>query len=640
MPSKIHILQPELANKIAAGEVVQRPASVVKELVENSLDANAKKINVIVKEAGKSFLQVIDDGDGLSPEDALLAFQRHATSKITTSDDLEAITTLGFRGEALASIAAVAQVEMKTRQEHDDTGTLVRIEGNELKENTKTGMERGTSITVKNLFYNTPARRNFLKTRNTELKNISDVVTRMAIAYPEVAWFYSSDDETLIDLKPASIEVRLKDLFGERQFEGLVKVHEKTEYLSLDGFIGKPNFARKSRVEQYLFINRRFIMNKAINHAVFHAYEHLLVKGMFPFYTLNITLDPHHIDVNVHPSKMEVKFENESNIYRFVLSVIRRTLGANDLIPDLTFKSDETLTQFEERLRFSQPPPNRVQPFGSASTAAPNVTRPIPQGSLAEIASSIETDQIDLDQLFGKVERRIADDSLRRDGEATFPADLKPIETPPQARIVPHQALRAAGEQEPVTEARAIWQIHNKYILSQVRTGLLIVDQHVAHERILYEKILANFENSLPTTQQLLFPHTVELNASDYSLVKELAPHLQKIGFDIKLFGKNTVVIEGIPADVRIGNEAKILQDVLDEFKNNEHNQTIDARDKIAKSFACKAAIKAGDKLNTTEMIVLIDQLFATSMPYVCPHGRPVVVKISVEELDRRFGRT
>lgn len=633
MASKIHILKAELANKIAAGEVVQRPASVVKELVENSLDAKASKITVIVKEAGKSLIQVIDDGEGMSPDDALLAFQRHATSKIATAEDLEAIRTLGFRGEALASVAAVSQVEMKTRQTSDEMGFFLRIEGNELKEQSKVAMEPGTMVVVKNLFYNTPARRNFLKTRTTELKNITDVVTRMAIAYPEVAWQYTSGDEELLDLRPKSADERLKDLFGDRQAESLVKVRESTDYLAIDGHIGRPDFARKSRAEQFLFINRRFVLNRAINHAVFQAYEHLLDKGMFPFYILNLTLDPHKVDVNVHPSKMEVKFENESNIYRFVLTTVRRSLASNDVIPALSMQADATLRQMDERLRFSQPGP----PSASAAPSQPEFA-----GRTAPFSFTPGEglDQVDLEKLFGKIERRLGKEALRKDGEATFPADLQRVTPPSSDRVLQHRPMRAPGEKEPAQEGRAIWQIHRKYILSQVRTGLLIVDQHVAHERILYEQVLANFENNLPTTQQLLFPQTVQLTASDYSLVKELQPHLEKIGFDVKMFGKNTVVIEGIPADVRVGSEAEILQNVLDEFKNSEHSGTIDARDKLAKSFACKAAIKAGDSLSTAEMIVLIDQLFATQMPYVCPHGRPIVVKITTEELDRRFGRT
>ena len=621
MANKIHILSAEIANKIAAGEVVQRPASAVKELLENALDAGATSIAVIVKDAGSTFIQVVDNGDGMSSEDALLAFQRHATSKIAEARDLEAIKTLGFRGEALASIAAVSQVEMRTRQAGNDLGSLVRIEGNELKEQGPTAAEVGTSVTIRNLFYNTPGRRNFLKTRNTELKNISDVVTRMAVIYPEVAFLYVSDDEQLLDLKPKSAEGRLADLFGEKQFRSMMSLKEPSELLSLDGFIGRPDFARKSRAEQFLYINRRFVVNRSLNHAVFQAYEHLMEKGAFPFYVLNLSLDPAKVDVNVHPSKLEVKFENESAMYRFVLYAVRKTLGAHDLVPSVSLGTAEGATGTEGRLHFL--------PGMGAQTELGDVMPRSEPGT-----------DIDLGRVFRRIERRIGGDVLQKDGEATFPTSVEQPAQPSPERVLQHLPIGSAADQVSLQDGKPIWQVQNKYILSQIRTGLLIIDQHVAHERILYEKAIANFENNLPTTQQLLFPQTVQLSASDYTLAKDLIPHLEKLGFDLKPFGKNTVVIEGIPADVRVGSEAQILQDVLDEYRNNEHTETMDARDNLAKSFACKAAIKAGDRLNTTEMLVLIDQLFATQMPYVCPHGRPIVVKISVEELDRRFGRT
>jgi DNA mismatch repair protein MutL len=626
----IHILSADVANKIAAGEVIQRPASAVKELVENALDAGAKHVTVLVKDAGKTLLHVIDDGGGMSAEDAELAFRRHATSKIKTPNDLEAIKTLGFRGEALASIAAVAQVELKTRTGSEDVGTLIRVEGSEVRERSKTAQEAGTSVLVRNLFYNTPARRSFLKTDHTELKNITDTITRMALAYPEVGWHYVSDDETLLDLKPSTLEGRLRDVFGNRQVQSMVKLHEDTDYIRIDGYIGKPDFSRKSRSDQYLYINRRMVLNRTINHAVFQAYEHLLVKGAFPFFVLNLTLDPRKVDVNVHPSKMEVKFENDSNIYRFVLSVVRKTLSANDLVPSVAFSREEGLADPGQRIRLDAglhrptPAPGQGQPSGASWWSAPVVS---------SMDQDVVTAPADVEKLFAKIEHRMS-------GSEPSAPTQQAVQFSHRERVLPHESVRPLAEGDPVRELRAIWQLHNKYILSQIRNGLLIVDQHVAHERILYERALANFERDLPSSQQLLFPHTIQFGADDYTLVRELQPHLQRLGFDLKLFGKNTVVIEGIPADVRVGNESVILQDVLNEYKNNEHGDSMDARDNVAKSFACKAAIKAGDKLTTTEMIVLIDQLFATTMPYVCPHGRPVVVKIPIEELDRRFGRT
>ena len=622
MSFKIHILSPELSNKIAAGEVVQRPAAVVKELIENSLDAKATRISIIVKDAGKAFIQVVDNGEGMSEQDASLAFRRHATSKIYSVSDLEEIRTLGFRGEALASIAAVAQVELKTRTDSEDLATHIRIEGSEIIEKSKSALERGTNITVRNLFYNTPARRNFLKTRQTELKNITDVIARMALAYPEVEWFYASDDEVMLDLKSQKIEQRVLDVFGKSQFGAMVTFDDANELMTVSGFLGKPNFARKSRVEQFVFLNRRFIFSRMINHAVFQAYEHLLEKGSFPFFILNITIDPKKIDVNVHPSKMEVKFENESNVYRIVLSVVRKALAANNLIPSMSFGDGNAVSPFDSNFHFGEQAWKR----GERDQAGAPVFPLHPDVRSGEQSAPTTPNIIGLNEILSSPSSSESSLSFDASGSSTS-----------INRVL---AQRSPQDQSQIQESRPIWQAHNKYIISQIPNGLLIIDQHAAHERILYERVMANFENTLPSSQQLLFPETIDLGTSDYVLVKELLPDLVHLGFDIRLFGKNTVVIDGIPADVRIGNEKKILREVLDEFKNNEHAGIKDVRDNLAKSFACKAAIKAGDRLNVTEMVVLIENLFLAKMPYVCPHGRPVIVRIPLEELDKRFGRT
>jgi DNA mismatch repair protein MutL len=389
--------------------------------------------------------------------------------------------------------------------------------------------------------------------------------------------------------------------------------------MTINGFLGKPNFARKSRAEQLVFMNRRFIFSKMINHAVFQAYEHLLEKGSFPFFILNLTLDPQKVDVNVHPTKMEVKFENDSNIYRMILSVVRRTLAENDLMPSVSFTDGNAISPIDAKLQFDSPGWKKAIETQTGAPVFPigTVARP------GEPKTPMTPNIIGLDELKPSA----------LSSEASLPFNVSPSTN---NRIL---SQRTTDDPSLSQESKPIWQAHNKYIISQIRNGLMIIDQHVAHERILYERVLSNFENSLPSIQQLLFPETIEVSTSDYSLVKELQGHLERLGFDIKLFGKNTVVIEGIPADVRIGNERKILQDVLDEFKNNEHAGISDVRDNLAKSFACKAAIKAGDKLNITEMVVLIEHLFLTKMPFVCPHGRPVIVKIPLEELDKRFGR-
>lgn len=612
MSSIINILPEHIANKIAAGEVVQRPESVVKELLENSIDAGATSISITIKNAGKLLIQLIDNGKGMSAEDAMKSFYRHATSKISSYEDLENIRTLGFRGEALASIAAVAQVELKTRREEDEVGSLLRIEGSEIKEQSNSAHQRGTTISVKNLFFNTPARRQFLKSNNTEFKHIYDTIQRLALSKPEIALEFNSDDDVILALPSQKLEERLKSLFGDRHFATLIPLHEQTDLLSISGFVGKPDFARKSKVDQYIFLNNRFIINRSINHAVFSGYEHLVEKGNFPFFLLFIEVDPHKVDVNVHPSKMEVKFADEQSIYRIVISVVRKALGGNDITPTVEFQRQKNDFSSLQHTAFPKFYSNVQYPsipsinFGEQNRNAPNSNEEIP----FDLNSK-------LDQIFSKTSN--SETSLPVDTQTQFQHGTRDIEA---------------------QDGKAIWQLHNKYILTQIRSGLMIIDQHVAHERILYERALTRMNNAVPSSQQLLFPQTIQLGAGDYTLTKDLLPFLNSIGFETKLFGKNTIVLEGVPPEVKAGTEANILQDILDEFKNNQLRVKLDARDNIAKSFSCKAAIKAGERLSETEMRSLIDQLFGTSMPYVCPHGRPVLIKLSLAELDRRFFRT
>ncbi len=613
MSSIINILPEHIANKISAGEVVQRPESVVKELLENSIDAGATSITITIKNAGKLLIQMIDNGNGMSAEDAVKSFYRHATSKIAIYEDLENIRTLGFRGEALASIAAVAQVELKTRREEDEVGSLLRIEGSEIKEQSNAAHQRGTTISVKNLFYNTPARRQFLKSNNTEFKHIYDTIQRLALSKPEIALEFISDDDVILALPSQKLEERLKSLFGDRHFATLIPLVQATDLLSISGFVGKPDFARKSKVDQYIFLNNRFIISRSINHAVFSGYEHLVEKGNFPFFLLFIEVDPHKVDVNVHPSKMEVKFADEQSIYRIVISVVRKALGGSDITPTVEFQrqtndfSSLKHTAFPKFYANVQYPSIPSFGFGEHHRVAPASNEEIP----FDLNSK-------LDQIFSKTAST----------ETTLPVDTQT------------QFQHGTRDIEEAQDGKAIWQLHNKYILTQIRSGLMIIDQHVAHERILYERALTRMNNAVPSSQQLLFPQTIQLPAGDYMLTKDLLPFLNSIGFETKLFGKNTIVLEGVPPEVKAGTEANILQDILDEFKNNQLRVKLDARDNIAKSFSCKAAIKAGERLNETEMRSLIDQLFGTSMPYVCPHGRPVLIKLSLAELDRRFLRT
>ncbi|MBI4549107.1 MAG: DNA mismatch repair endonuclease MutL [Ignavibacteriae bacterium] len=611
MTQTIHILPKTLADKIAAGEVVQRPASAVKELIENSIDAQATSITVVVKDGGKTLIQVIDDGIGMSHEDAVLAFERHSTSKIATYEDLEQIRTLGFRGEALASIAAVSQVEMKTRQASDQIGTKIRIEGGVTLEETAEATQAGTIITVRNLFYNTPGRRNFLKTNNTEFRHIYDVVQRIALSHPHLAMTFISDDEAILTLYPTTSSERIKDIFGEHLSQYLFFFERQSELASISGFLGKPDFVKKTRIEQYLFLNNRYIVNRSMNHAVYQAYEHLLEKGSFPFFVLFLNVDPRKVDVNVHPSKMEVKFGDESSIYRFILSSIRKALSEQDLIPLAGIKADGSLVEMQ-KLAFTLRP-------GISGQRVVNWQELFKQDAQSDTTT-------------------VSKSSTHREISIPIPETAKNIPSPTQLET---STTSQIPTQEPQTkDLPSVWQIHNKYLLAAIEGGIVVIDQHAAHERVLYERALSRFNDKHSKSQQLLFPLTIEMTSGDVTLIQQLLPHLETLGFNLKVFGKTTVIVDGVPVDVKPGDEKTILQDVLDLYKEDEHNLELEPREKLAKSFSCKAAIKAGDPLNHAEMRSLLDQLFATEIPYVCPHGRPVIIKLSLAELDKRFGRT
>lgn len=613
MSKKIKILPENITNKIAAGEVVQRPESVVKELMENSIDADAQTIEVIIKRAGKSLIQVADDGSGMSEEDAELSFQKHATSKISSYEDIEKLHTFGFRGEALSSIASVSQFEIRTETHDEEIGTLIKFDDENNIQKEKGSFPKGTSISVKNLFYNTPARRNFLKTNATELKHIIDTFKKIALSNPQINFKLWNDDDLLFDFKSGNLENRVKEVFADNILDAVVEVKEITDYLSVNGYIAKPSFLKKSKGDQYLFINKRYVISKTINHAVFSAYENILEKGDYPFFVLFVDLDPSKVDINVHPQKLEVKFDDDNDIYRFVNAVIKKSLGSYDLVPAMAFRSGE---DENEKLRFDN--------FNRRTDNNDFSDRPAFSSKTMLKKTAYSDDEIDL--LFGSLNKEIKQNSPRE--EVSHPFDSK----------TQKEVYHSANERD--VNPTFIVALHNKYILAQIKSGLMIIDQHVAHERILYEKILNSFEANLPFSQQLLFAQTFHADPGDYALLKELEPYLIKMGFELKFFSKNTIVIDGVPGDLKVGSEIETLQEILEEYKTNQREKNLEVRDNLAKSFSCKAAIKAGDKLSEKEMRLLVDQLFATTMPYVCPHGRPIVIKIPLEELDKRFGRT
>lgn len=638
MATKIKILPENIANKIAAGEVVNRPESVVKELIENSLDASATNIDVIIKNAGKTLIQVVDNGEGMTQEDAIICVQRHATSKIESIEDLESIRTFGFRGEALASIAAVSQLELKTQKKDEELGTLIKTESDGQLLIEKGSFPVGTSVSVKNLFYNVPARRNFLKSNATELKHIIDAFKRAALSHPEVNFKFYNDDDLIFDFLAGRIEERMKSIFADNIIDAVLEVKEITDYISLTGFITKPALApvyrqaTKSKGEQYFFLNRRYVINKIINHAVFTAYENILDKGDYPFFVLFMTIDPKKVDVNVHPSKLEVKFDDEKEIYSFVHAVIKKTISSYDLVPNISLESS---TIGNDALRFQrfktiEKEDFSDRPFGRLLSSTEGLKR-----------SPIFSDE-DVERLFQDLNKEIK--TAAAQSEVEHPFNFPSLADEKQQKEIVHQPVCQQAKLDTARNKESdtpfIVLLHNKYILSQIKSGLMIIDAHVAHERILYEQALQSFDANIPFSQHLLFPQEVQLDPADFQLVKDLEPYLTNLGFAIKFKSKNVIEVVGIPSELKSEHEVDTLLEILREFRKNQQEKRLDVKDNLAKSYSCKAAIKAGDKLDEKEMRILVDKLFATSMPYVCPHGRPIIIKIPIEEFDKRFGRT
>lgn len=653
-PTLIQRLPQHLANQIAAGEVVQRPESVVKELVENAIDAGAEHVTINITAAGKTLIQVIDDGSGMSEEDAMLAFERHATSKIRSIEDLERIMTFGFRGEALPSIASVAKVELRTRQEGQDVATWLRIDGGTVEEQSKVEGPVGTSISVKNLFFNTPARRQFLKSNATEYKHIADTVQHFVLSYPHVRITFISDGATVYDALPGELPARVSYLFGDRVAESLLAVKEETDLITVTGYIGRPSFARKSRGEQFLFVNGRYVVSRYLNHAVVSAYENMIDQGAFPMYILFLNIDPKQVDVNVHPAKLEVKFSNERNIYTILSAVVRQSLYHYDLSPSMTFReaqrgggaeaTDVTRDAEGDVPHGDAPRRDNTGPT-TPDYSRMRITAPEERGDRPEQKydsfTSLRRGMADRPAAGGRMDPRQIDDLFR-----SLNIDAG------QGGAGAQGAIRDAGvdgddsetvilpSERPVSDTQFLWQLHNKYIFTPIKSGLMIIDQHVAHERILYERGLAALQDNASFAQQLLFAHAFRVSPGDFAMLEELREELGRLGFTLTLATPDLVTVEAVPQDVRPGMEESILEEMLEEYKEYQHAGITDRRHNVAASYGCRAAIKAGDKLSAAEMQTLIDQLFATSNPYVCPHGRPIVIRLQLDELDRRFGRT
>jgi DNA mismatch repair protein MutL len=602
MPDIIQLLPDSIANQIAAGEVVQRPASAVKELMENSIDAGAKSVRVIVKEAGKTLLQVIDDGGGMSETDARMSLERHATSKIRKAEDLFTLHTMGFRGEALASIAAVSQLEMRTRLATEELGTCLVVEGSEVKKQEPVACEKGTSISVKNLFYNIPARRNFLKSNPVELKHIIDEFQRLALAHAEIVFSFQQTDEVVYDLPAGKLSQRIVNIFGKGYQEQLAACHEETSLVKVTGYVGKPDFARKTRGEQFLFVNKRFIRSNYLQHAVMNAFEGLLPENCYPFYVLFIEIDPRHIDVNVHPTKTEIKFDDERAVYAVVRSAVRQSIGSHNLTPAIDFNADV------------------------------NIISKLNQ-------SAGQSKEVYFEERFSTALHRSNQDNWEKLFEASVQKNITQQQVPEVQTIRFESSLNNPEGVASATEEKTLFQLHGRYIVRQVKSGMMILDQQVAHERILFEKFLQQLKNKGAESQQSLFPQTVTFSAPDFALVLEMEQEIKALGFRFEVFGKNTIVINGIPANLTSGREKELFEGLIDQFKINQSELSLPIQENLARALARRAGIKNGQKLMREEMQSLIDNLFACRTPNYSPEGKPTYFIFELNKIESYFNR-
>lgn len=614
MPDIIQLLPDFVANQIAAGEVIQRPASVVKELLENAIDAGANSIQLILKDSGRTLIQIIDDGSGMSMPDARMCFERHATSKISSADDLWKIKTKGFRGEALASIASVAQVELKTRQASSDLGTCVKIEGSTVTECEPCQASVGTSFAVRNLFYNVPARRQFLKTDSVENKHVMDEFQRVALAHPNVAMSMHHNNNEVYHLPKGSFRQRAVGIFGPKYDERLVPVEEETDLVKVTGFIGKPEFARKTRGEQFFFVNDRFIKHHYLHHAVTGALEGLLQDSQYPFYLIYLEVDPSMVDVNIHPTKTEVKFREERAIYSILKSAIRKSLGQFQVAPTLDFEQESSLN---------------IAPFdGKSPVSIPQITvnphyNPFDQVTRKEPSRS---------KTSGAIERSRGGGDWKEMYEIMRDEEVKPEEL--EFSTSDKQALPL---QQGNNEQAVVFQVGKRFIASPIKSGMMLIDQQRAHERILYEDFLAKGTDHHGSSQQLLFPFTLSLTPADHALLVEESIALQQMGFDIEDFGGNDLVVRGLPADCRQQNPQKLVDSILEQLHNGEASAEHPERHLLALGLAKGSSIGKGQVLQTAEMRDLIDRLFACEVPYYGPAGKNAIVTLTPEELSGKF---
>ena len=644
MADIIQLLPDNIANQIAAGEVIQRPASAVKELLENAVDAGATEIKLIIQDAGKALVQVIDNGKGMSETDARMCFERHATSKIRNIDDLFHIRTMGFRGEALASIAAVAQVELKSKRAEDETGTCIEIENSVVKKQEPIAATVGTSIAMKNLFFNVPARRNFLKSNAAEMRHIVDEFMRVALSFPGIFFSLTGGGQEIFHLEKGSLKQRIVQVMGQHYNARLVTVQETTDYLNIYGFVGKPDTAKKTRGDQYFFVNNRFIRSAYLNHAVMSAFKEMIPADSFPLYALFIDLDPAQLDINVHPTKQEIKFEDEKIVYAFVQAAVKHALAQFSITPTLEFDLDPGIQKLDA---INKPFTEEKQDAALSSSLYKNFTQknqahfiqPTDKSELKHWKDFFESGN---SGQYTPVSNRISGQPATGNDhkEEKFESlldQLKKQDAGTGAAIPAHNF--SSFTKQLVDENALLFQLHNTFIVAPTTRGFMLIHQQLAHERILYERFVAAANGKNIAAQRSLFPVTLQLSASDAVLLQELITDLEQLGYLIEPFGSNAFVIQGTPADVSAGNEKLAIESLLEQFKHFSSDLKFSRREKLVRSLAWQQAIKPGTSLTLEEMRVLTIDLFKCAQPNVTASGNPTYIEFKKDYLEQLFKR-
>ncbi len=601
MSDIIKLLPDSVANQIAAGEVIQRPASAVKELLENAVDAGATSIDLFIKEAGKTLIQVIDNGCGMSAMDARMSFERHATSKIKKAEDLFAIRTMGFRGEALASIAAIAQVEMKTRLMEEELGTCLRIEGSQVKSQEPCPCKPGTGIAVKNLFYNVPARRNFLKSNTVETRHIIEEFTRVALVNPEIAFSMTHNEKPVFRLSKGAQKARIVAIFGKNYNERLLPVEQEASRIKISGFIVKPGFARKTRGEQYFFVNGRFIKHPYLHHAVENAFADLLPADAYASYFINIGIDPSDIDINIHPTKTEVNFQDARYVYAVLQAAVKQSVGRHSLTPTIDFDKDPVIDAM-----FANP---------TGDVKQPRITVNPDYNPFAE----------------NPRKQKPAYNQPSPKGDKNWEKLFQPEETAPsQQQLIEDEQHQESNK----IDDNRFFQVHNRFILTNVRSGLMIIDQQKAHERILYEQYLSELENKQAVSQQQLFPITLQFPPADAEIIRSLKEPLNILGFTFDTIGNNGFVFQGIPEGMKESDIEGVLEKIIESEKKKTGNLNADVNTTLAKSLAARLSVKPGTALTALEMGSIFDSLFACRVPEVAPDGSSILTIVALADLE------